>query len=34
MAKRGFQALRDRMRGAKPDQTAPTNGSPPAVVNS
>ena len=34
MAKRGFQALRDRMHGAKPDQTAPTNGSPPAVVNS
>jgi hypothetical protein len=34
MAKRGFQALRDRMRGAKPDQTAPTNGSPPAVANS
>ena len=34
MAKRGFQALRDRMRGAKPDQRAPTNGSPPAVVNS
>ena len=34
MAKRGFQALRDRMRGVKPDQTAPTNGSPPAVVNS
>jgi len=34
MAKRGFQALRDRMRGAKPDQTAPTNGSPPEVVSS
>ena len=34
MAKRGFQALRDRMRGAKPDQTARSNGSPPAVVNS
>ena len=34
LAKRGFQALRDRMRGAKPDQTAPTTGSPPAVVNS
>jgi len=26
-AKRGFQALRDRLRGVKPDQTAPT-GSP------
>jgi|SRR6185295_9625738 len=34
LAKRGFQALRDRMRGAKPDQTTPTTGSPPAVVNS
>jgi hypothetical protein len=27
LAKRGFQALRDRMRGVKPDQPAPT-GSP------
>jgi len=27
MARRGFQALRDRMRGVKPDQPAP-NGSP------
>jgi len=25
LAKRGFQALRDKMRGAKPDQPAPTN---------
>ena len=34
LARRGFQALRDRMRGVKPDQTSPTTGSPPAVVNS
>lgn len=34
LAKRGFQALRDRMRGVKPDQTTPTTGVPPAVVNS
>jgi hypothetical protein len=34
LAKRGFQALRDRLRGSKPDQTATTTGSPPAVVNS
>jgi hypothetical protein len=27
MAKRGLQALRDRLRGIKPDQPAPT-GSP------
>ena len=27
LAKRGFQALRDRLRGVKPDQPAPT-GSP------
>src|SRR4026209_1845657 len=33
-ARRGFQALRDRMRGAKPDQRSPTSGSPPAVANS
>ena len=25
LAKRGFQALRDKMRGAKPDQPAPTD---------
>lgn len=34
LAKRGFQALRDRIRGVKPDQTTPTTGSPTAVVNS
>ncbi len=34
LAKRGFQALRDRLSGSKPDQTAPNAGSPPAVVNS
>jgi len=34
LAKRGFQALRDRMRGAKPDQTSPTSGMPPAAANS
>jgi hypothetical protein len=34
LAKRGFQALRDRMRGVKPDQTTPTTGAPPAAVNS
>ena len=34
LARRGFQALRDRMRGVKPDQTSPTAGSPPGLVNS
>lgn len=34
LAKRGFQALRDRMRGVKPDQTMPSAGQPPAVANS
>lgn len=34
LAKRGFIALRDRMRGVKPDQRSPTTGSPPAVVKS
>jgi hypothetical protein len=35
LAKRGFQALRDRMRGVKPGQTTPpTTGAPPEVVNS
>jgi hypothetical protein len=34
LARRGFQALRDRMRGIKPDQTSPTTGSPPGLVNS
>ena len=34
LARRGFQALRDRMRGVKPDQTSPTAGSPPDLVNS
>lgn len=34
LAKRGFQALCDRLRGSKPDQTAPSAGRPPAVVNS
>jgi hypothetical protein len=33
-AKRGFQALRNKMRGVKPDQPAPTAGaSPPTPVN-
>jgi hypothetical protein len=27
LAKRGFQALRDKMRGAKPDQPAPSGPS-------
>jgi hypothetical protein len=34
LAKRGCIALRDRMRGVKPDQRSPTTGSPPAVVKS
>lgn len=34
LAKRGFQALRDRMRGIKRDQTSTTTGPPPAAVNS
>lgn len=34
LAKRGFQALGDRMRGAKPDQTSSTTGAPPGVLNS
>ena len=34
LAKRGFQALRDRVRGGRPDQTAPSAGPPSAVVNS
>jgi Domain of unknown function (DUF4126) len=34
LAKRGFQALRDRLSGSKPDQTAPNAGPPPAVINS
>lgn len=34
LATRGFQALRDRMRGVKPDQTMPSAGQPPAVANS
>ena len=34
LAKRGFQALRDRLSGSKPDQTAPNAGPPPAVMNS
>ena len=33
LAKRGFQALRDRMRGTKSDQSKPTTGAPPTVVN-
>ncbi|MGH7798902.1 MAG: DUF4126 domain-containing protein [Candidatus Binatia bacterium] len=28
LAKRGFQALRDKMRGVKPDQTAPPGSTP------
>jgi hypothetical protein len=28
LAKRGFQALRDRLRGIKPDQPAPTESIP------
>jgi len=34
LAKHGFQALRERMRGVKPDHRSPTSGSPPAVANS
>ncbi|MGZ8519568.1 MAG: DUF4126 domain-containing protein [Candidatus Binatia bacterium] len=34
LAKRGFQALRDRLSGSKPDRTAPNAGPPPAVMNS
>ena len=34
LAKRGFQALRDRLRGNKPDQTLPSAGQPPAAANS
>ena len=33
LAKRGFQALRDRMRGTKSDQSTPTTGAPPTVLN-
>ena len=33
LAKRGFQTLRDRRRGSKPDQTAANAGPPPAVIN-
>jgi len=33
LAKRGFQALRNRMRGIKPDRTIPSTGQPPAVAN-
>ncbi|MEO6165623.1 MAG: DUF4126 domain-containing protein [Candidatus Binatia bacterium] len=33
LAKRGFHALRDRLRGSKPDQTAANAGPPPAVIN-
>jgi hypothetical protein len=29
LAKRGFQALRDRLRGIKPDQPAPTGSAQP-----
>jgi hypothetical protein len=28
LAKRGFQALRSKVRGVKPDQAAPTGSSP------
>jgi len=34
LAKRGFQALRDRLSGRKPDQPATSAGQPPAVANS
>lgn len=34
LAKRGFQALRNRMRAAKPEQTATASGAPPTVANS
>ena len=33
LAKRGFQALRVRLGGSKPDRTAPSVGPPPAVIN-
>jgi hypothetical protein len=33
LAKRGFQALRDKMRGIQPGQTAPSAGAPPPAVN-
>lgn len=33
LAKRGFQALRDRLSGRKPDQPAPSAGQPPAMAN-
>ncbi|MBM2802893.1 MAG: hypothetical protein HW419_786 [Deltaproteobacteria bacterium] len=33
LAKRGFQALRNKMRGIRPDQTAPSAGAPPPAVN-
>jgi len=33
LAKRGFQALRVRLDGSKPDQPAHSAGSPPAIIN-
>lgn len=34
LAKRGFEALRNKMRGIKPDQSAPSAGAPPpAPIN-
>lgn len=33
LAKRGFQALRVRLGGSKPDRTAPNPGPPPAIIN-
>lgn len=34
LAKPGFQALRNRMRAAKPEQTATASGAPPTAANS
>ena len=33
LAKRGFQALRVRLDGSKPDRTAPSAGPPPTIIN-
>ena len=33
LAKRGFQALRVRLGGSKPDRTAHSAGPPPAIIN-